>query len=82
MILYLSHIIRCFCFCQTCYISVSTKNITGLNLDHNKLAGLWMTGGAEGLMRDAIIKVGDIKEYLIIIYDNVIFPLKCRASSQ
>ena len=42
----------------------------------NKLVGLWIVGGAEGLKRDAFVKACSKIAYLMIIFDSVSFPLK------
>ena len=42
----------------------------------NKLLGLWIVGGAEGLKRDAFVRAYDKIAYLMIIFDGVSFPLK------
>ena len=42
----------------------------------NKLVGLWIFSGAEGLKRDAFGRVCGKIAYLMIIFDSVSFHLK------
>ena len=42
----------------------------------NKLLGLWIVGGAEGLKRVAFVRAYGKIAYLMIILDNVSCPLK------
>ena len=42
----------------------------------NKLVGLWIFSGAEGLKRNAFVRACDKLAYLMIIFDSVSFPLK------
>ena len=42
----------------------------------NKLVGLWIVGGAEGLKRDAFVRACGKIAYLMIIFSSVSFPLK------
>ena len=42
----------------------------------NKLVGLWIVGGAEGLKRDAFVRACGKIAYLMIIFYSVSFPLK------
>ena len=42
----------------------------------NKLVGLWIFSGAEGLKKNAFVRACDKLAYLMIIFDSVSFPLK------
>lgn len=49
---------------------------TGPDLDHNNLAGLWITVEAEGPKRDTIIMACDNRGYLMIITDSALIPIQ------
>ena len=42
----------------------------------NKLVGLWIVGGTEGLKRDAFVRAYSKIAYLMIIFDSVSILLK------